>query len=210
MKRKNKTNIISYLTYSQIFGEKMDYEKIKDNIKETSIYGLLPILSQLASIRPESQRYEIFKMDLRKYLIETLEKTCSGNGENREVMEQIKNEIDKSLSNTVVFSLALTTLGRGLHALQDMDAHVDYGRDSPYRITIPHHDQGGYLSYETFDDPNYDIIKQPDGNYESSPARGVFSQRYLNTLNSTETYLNAFMNGIYGNGSLVDSFINKN
>jgi len=104
MRGKNKTNVISYLTYSQLFGQKMDYGKIEDKIKETSIYGLLPILSQLASIRPESQRYEIFKMDLRKYLIETLEMTCSANDENREVMEHIKNEIDKSLSSTVAFS----------------------------------------------------------------------------------------------------------
>lgn len=117
---------------------------------------------------------------------------------------------------------AFTVLGRGLHALQDKDAHMDWGSDdynTPLGPGRAHRDC--YGSTDTFDDPSYDFeIRKasfPDDNYLNTTNDGYVykpnyqgvrinengqkdiytSNRYYNTERATINYLQTWQSVIY-------------
>ena len=111
---------------------------------------------------------------------------------------------------------AMYKLGRGLHALQDIDAHMSYGEEKFGRmgIIIAHRtvqddaDGNGIWSPGYFDNPNNDITKKEDGKYSAKKvSEGKFSSKvkedneyekwkspqYKNTVKSTEEALTRFL-----------------
>lgn len=105
-------------------------------------------------------------------------------------------EIFKNAKNENQRTAALELLGKGLHALQDIDAHMNWG-DGNYINTIKkeHVDsQGG----KTFDNPQYNM-EYKDGQFISSDSGSwLGSKRYLDTVIATYKYLSDWMNGVYG------------
>ncbi|PKM39218.1 MAG: hypothetical protein CVV03_12650 [Firmicutes bacterium HGW-Firmicutes-8] len=89
------------------------------------------------------------------------------------------------------------TLGKGLHALQDIDAHMDYDADDESAVWWKHHEgeKGNLLGpTDTFDDPSKDFIKTLNGAYYSYDG----TTRFENTKKQTFNYLDRWANAIFG------------
>ena len=95
---------------------------------------------------------------------------------------------------------ALVYVGRGLHSIQDMGAHLDFGVSSNYRIifniTPVHRVQGEGLSVirnAIFDNPRYDVFRDSNGNWQSRDSGSAYgSDRWANSINDTKNYLIRF------------------
>lgn len=89
---------------------------------------------------------------------------------------------------------ALETLGTGLHSLQDIDAHLDYGIND-VSVIIPHHtgmlSTPDHIAY--FDDPQYNIYKDENGMYHEENTGSEFgSDRYSNSVQKSRDYIKTF------------------
>ena len=95
---------------------------------------------------------------------------------------------------------ALQSLGRGLHSLQDMDAHLDMKTDDfNTPIATPHLFKGDMIwQYSDVDNPRYDAESTENvGEYRKVDTGSEFgSQRYSNTVKRTKEYLNKFYGAI--------------
>ena len=100
---------------------------------------------------------------------------------------------------------AMYMLGRGLHPLQDIDAHMDYGDDQFKKyggVWQPHHVEAGEENGEkAFDNPNYDITRKENGEFIAKKVSdgGITeyekweSKAYKNTVSSTEKAIARFL-----------------
>ena len=88
---------------------------------------------------------------------------------------------------------ALESLGRGLHSLQDIDAHLDYNEGDD---TYGAHHTGILVTKGTiskFDDPRYDIYKDEQGIYYVIDTNSEYgSNRYSNSVNLSRNYVYNF------------------
>ena len=88
---------------------------------------------------------------------------------------------------------ALKLLGKGLHALQDIDAHM--GWDTGNWGINAHTDVNG--STKTFDDPRYDF-RLENGKYIPIDSGSEYgSNRFRNTYKNTENWLMQFLRDVY-------------
>jgi hypothetical protein len=94
----------SYLTFQEIMDRKSNKQNIEQLIEENKNIGrLLPILSQLASIKPRQSNYKLFKNDVRlqfHIMFESLEKK----GHPSVLINQFKAKLDKLLLEREVIS----------------------------------------------------------------------------------------------------------
>ena len=96
--------------------------------------------------------------------------------------------------------IALESLGRGLHSLQDIDAHMDMKTDDFDHVIKTWHLFKGdpFWAYSNVDNPRYDA--QPTrntGEYTKIDSGSDFgSQRYSNTVLRTKQYLSKFYSNI--------------
>jgi len=95
---------------------------------------------------------------------------------------------------------ALEMIGRGLHALQDIDAHMDIGtNDFNNPISSPHTFSGQFIwQWKDIDNPQYDATPTGQvGVYERVDTGERFgSQRYANTVARTQDYVRKFYSQI--------------
>lgn len=62
-------NAFAFLTFEDLFGRKSDYNELEQKIeRQDNIAYMLPLLSQLASLRPNSNDYALIVSDFMKYL----------------------------------------------------------------------------------------------------------------------------------------------
>ena len=89
---------------------------------------------------------------------------------------------------------SLESLGRGLHSLQDVDAHLDYNEGDV--LYTPHHTGRLIdLNYNiaVFDDPGYDIYKNEEGVYYHVYSNSEYgSSRYANSVDKSRNYIYRF------------------
>ena len=93
-------------------------------------------------------------------------------------------------------------LGQGVHALQDIDAHMDWGVgwskvDKVHRVSNSDESKNELETY-FFDNPDYDIVKQRGRYYHKDYVGERGSQRYSNSVNATRWYYENFLNEIGG------------
>ena len=93
---------------------------------------------------------------------------------------------------------ALTILGQGLHSLQDIDAHLDWGTDDFTGSIWKAHSTRGEWGSSNFDNPRLDIARAEDGQYDiiATSDEPFGSQRYANSADKTRAYLKAFYSSI--------------
>ncbi|KNY30488.1 RHS repeat-associated core domain-containing protein [Pseudobacteroides cellulosolvens] len=90
---------------------------------------------------------------------------------------------------------SLEQLGKGLHPYQDIDAHMDWDT-GPLGVNA-HHANSGYDRIKIFDDPRYDLVKNPAGGYDpidSGDDHG--SARFKKTKQKTEDAIKQFMKDV--------------
>ena len=97
---------------------------------------------------------------------------------------------------------ALFYLGRGLHSIQDIDAHLDFGRSRigripPFNIKPLHMvaDENiiDAVRNAIFDNPRYEVFRDDDGIWRHEDSGSYYgSRRYLNSAMRTSDYLEEF------------------
>ena len=90
--------------------------------------------------------------------------------------------------------MALEALGQGLHALQDIDAHMQIFAGQSVTFSV-HKDGNG--NTKTIDDTQYDMYLGKDGKYYPTQSKGAYnSDRYKNTEKASIEYLKRFKTAI--------------
>ena len=102
---------------------------------------------------------------------------------------------------------ALFYLGRGTHSIQDIDAHLDFGRSTIGSVlqsilgidTAPIHRVTGENYFDAifgdaiFDNPRYEVFRDEAGNWQATDSGSDFgSTRYVNSLVRTKEYIRRF------------------
>ena len=91
---------------------------------------------------------------------------------------------------------ALGQLGKALHPYQDIDAHMDWDT-GPLGVNA-HHANSGYDKIKIFDDPQYDLVKNPEtGGYDPVDSGEEYgSQRFKRTEQKTKDAITQFMRDV--------------
>lgn len=94
----------------------------------------------------------------------------------------------KRRGDSEMMKRAFQTLGKGLHPLQDMDAHGNWAEGE--KIVLPH---GIPFEMQQYDDTNYDWASDGSGLVWTGREN---SQRYQETLRATKQYIQTFLDAV--------------